>query len=123
MGAFIGYGDVGVWASNWERDTFLDWFAAHRCTEGDPRWAYCQSAAHRWSGCGVELEDLIPKGEVLAITDDEFRRASKEHWPDFARLLGIIESITRGQWRLRVNMKAANEWRRDHRDRIAEGET
>jgi hypothetical protein len=122
MGAFIGYGDIGVWANNGERDTFLDWFAAHRCKEGDPRWEYCKSGAQRWSGRCIDLDDLIPKGEVLEITDDEFQQASAEYWPDFARLLGIIESITRGDWHLRVDMKASNQWRRDHRNRVAEGE-
>jgi hypothetical protein len=41
MGAFIGYGDIGVWASNSERDAFLDWFAKNRCAFGDARWEYC----------------------------------------------------------------------------------
>lgn len=122
MGAFIGYGDTGVWASNGERDAFLDWFAAHRCHEGDDRWEYCKSDGQRWSGRCIDLEDLIPKGEVLEITSEEYDQAATEHWPDFARLLGIIESITRGQWHIRVDTKAANDWRRDYRNRLARGE-
>jgi hypothetical protein len=113
MGAFIGYGETGVWASNSDRDTFLDWFAAHRCTEGDDRWDYCKSGAQRWNGRCIDLEDLIPKGKILAITSEEYDRASAEYWPDFARLLGIIESITRGEWHLRDDMKESGQWRRD----------
>lgn len=115
MGAFIGYGDVGVWASNGERNTFLDWFAAHRCIQGDAHWEYCNSEAQRWTGRCIDLSDLIPKGEILEITNDEYAQAVAEHWPDFARLLGIIESITRGDWHLRVDMKESMDWRRDYR--------
>jgi hypothetical protein len=122
MGAFIGYGDTGVWANNGERDTFLDWFAAHRCKEGDERWEYCKSDAQRWKGRCIDLADLIPQGEILEITSDEYDQAASEYWPDFARLLGIIESITRGEWHLRVDMKASNEWRRDYRNWLARGE-
>jgi hypothetical protein len=122
MGAFIGYGDIGVWANNAERDTFLDWYAAHRCEEGDVRWEYCKSEAQRWTGRCIDLDDLIPKGELLRVADDEYEQAASEYWPDFARLLGIIESITRGDWHLRADMKASNEWRRDHRSRIPRGE-
>src|SRR5712672_1018716 len=60
MGAFLGYNDVGVWASNRERDAFLDWFAEHRCANGDARWQFCKSEGNRWMGCGVELSELIP---------------------------------------------------------------
>jgi hypothetical protein len=114
MGAFIGYGDVGVWANNRERDTFLDWFALHRCTVDDARWAYCKSDAQRYSGRCIDLEELIPCGTILEISDEEYIQAAVEHWPDFARLLGIIESITRGDWQLRDDMKASNSWRRDY---------
>lgn len=114
MGAFIGYGDVGVWASNAERDTFLDWFAVHRCIEGDERWEYCKSDSQRWTGRCIDLEDcLIPRGVVLEISSDEYNEAASQFWPDFARLLGIIETITRGEWQIHVGSKAANRWRRD----------
>jgi hypothetical protein len=122
MGAFIGYGHVGVWANNAERDTFLDWFAANRCVEGDAKWEYCKSGAQRWSGRCLDLEDLIPKGEPMEISDEEYSQAVKDHWPDFARLLGIISSITRGEWQLRVDMKSSNDWRRDYRNAVARGE-
>lgn len=113
MGAFIGYGDVGVWASNGERDTFLDWFASHRCADEDARWEYCKSGAQRWSGRCIDLGDLIPQREVLEISSEEYEQAAAEHGPDFARLLEIIESITRGEWHLRVDSKGSNYWRRD----------
>ena len=72
MGAFIGYGEIGVWVSNRERDAFLDWFAAHRCAPHDARWDYCRSEAQRWSGCCLELGDLIPRGEVFVVSDTEY---------------------------------------------------
>jgi hypothetical protein len=45
MGAFIGYDEVGVWATNAERDAFLDWFAENRCVRNDSHWEYCKSIA------------------------------------------------------------------------------
>jgi hypothetical protein len=65
---------------------------------------------------------LIPKGEILQITSEEYDQAATEYWPDFARLLAIIESITRGDWHLRANMKQSQEWRRENRNRSARGE-
>jgi hypothetical protein len=112
MGGFIGYGERGVWASNGERNTFLDWFAEHRCAPGDPHWEYCKSGAQRWSGACVELANLIPEGTVFEVSSEEYDRAAIEKWPDFARLLGIIESITRGEWSLEANDRASNRWRR-----------
>ncbi len=113
MGAFIGYGHIGVWASNRERDAFLDWFAEHRCAPRDSRWEYCKSGAQRWTGRCIELEDLIPVGQPLGLTGEEYSRAAVEFWPHIAQLLGIIESITRGEWQIRVNSRAAINWRRD----------
>lgn len=113
MGAFIGYGEVGVWASNRERDAFLDWFADHRCTPGGARWEYCKSEAQRWTGRCIDLEELIPKGEILEISQQEYTRAAEEHWPHVAQLLRIIESLTRREWQIRVDSKDAINWRRD----------
>src|SRR5262245_11662911 len=112
MGAFIGYGDIGVWANNRERDAFLDWFADHRCEPGDSRWLFCKSEGNRWSGCGVELENLIPQNRQFAVTADEYDQAATVYWPHVAQLLGIIETITRGDWRIGVGNRAAMNWRR-----------
>jgi hypothetical protein len=112
MGAFIGYGDIGVWANNRERDAFLDWFADHRCAIGDARWVYCKSEAQRWTGRCIELEDLLPKSNVFSITDVEYNDAATTFWPHVAQLLGIIESITRGEWRIRIDSGDAIDWRR-----------
>jgi hypothetical protein len=112
VGAFIGYGHVGVWASNRERDAFLDWFADNRCSPGDERWTYCKSEAHRWTGCGIDLGDLLPRGESLRFTADEYARSAVDYWPDVAALLGIIETITRGEWQIRSDSRAAVYWRR-----------
>lgn len=114
QGSFIGFGDVGVWASDLERDTFLDWFAEQRCAAGDAKWAYCKSGAQRQVGWCIDLGNaLIQQGEILAITSDEYDQAAAQYSPDFARLLGIIESITRGDWQIRVEMKGATGWRRE----------
>lgn len=115
MTAFIGVGDVGVWTSNRERDAFLDWFAEHRCSPGDPRWERCTSDAHRWPGCGIELSDLLPAGHHLALTGDEYLRAAENYWPAVAQLLGIIDSITQGEWQLLGDSNAAQQWRRPQR--------
>jgi hypothetical protein len=112
MGAFIGYGDVGVWANNRERDAFLDWFADNRCIPGDSRWEFCKFDGNRWTGCGIDLEDLIPVGQHLELTGEEYSQAEVTFWPPVAQLLGIIDSITRGEWQIRVDSKVAVNWRR-----------
>ena len=112
MGAFIGYGDVGVWASNGERDAFLDWFADNRCSPGDARREYCKSRAQRWSGRCIDLADLLPLGQRLELTPEESALAAERFWPHFGQLLGIIDAITRHEWHLRVDSRAAVDWRR-----------
>lgn len=112
MSAFIGYGDVGVWATNSLRDDFLDWFADKRCVLEGPRWELCKSDVLRWPGCGVELAELIPRGESLGLTDVEYDEAEIAGGPHFAQLLGTIESITRGEWQCQVDSKAASYWPR-----------
>ena len=112
MGAFLGYGHVGVWASNRERNGFLDWFAAHRCVEGDVRWEYCKSEGQRWMGCCVELDELlIPRGELFEVSPKEQATAAVEFWPDVAKLLGIISQITHGTWMHLVSSREAIDWR------------
>ena len=111
MGAFIGYDDVGVWANNRERDAFLDWFADNRCSPGDARWEFCKSEGNRWTGCCIELSQLVPKGEILGLTADEYSNAANTYWPHIAQLLGIIEAITRSEWLIRVDSKSACYWR------------
>jgi hypothetical protein len=86
MGAFLGYGDTGVWANNRERNAFLDWYADHRCELNDQHWEYCKSEGNRWSGCCIELNELIPKGNIFEITKKEFESASNEYWPELALL-------------------------------------
>jgi hypothetical protein len=60
----------------------------------------------------IELAELIPEGTVFEVSSEEYDRAAAEQWPDFARLLGIIESITRGEWPLEANNRTSNRWRR-----------
>jgi hypothetical protein len=111
MGAFIGYDKVGVWANNRERDAFLDWYAAHRCEPHDVRWEYCKSEAQRWTGCWIQLDELIPRGEIFVVSEIERANAAVEFWPLVAKLLGIISEITRGEWRHLVSSKEAVGWR------------
>jgi hypothetical protein len=111
MGAFIGYDEIGVWASNSDRNDFLDWFAAHRCQAHDARWEYCKSEANRWIGCDIELDDLIPRGELFVISEAEAAAAASEFLPEVARLLGIISQMTTGEWRHHASSKEARGWR------------
>lgn len=111
MGAFLGYDNVGVWASNRERDSFLDWFAEHRSVPGDPCWQFCKSEANRWAGCCIELGEMIPPGDVFQSSPDERAAAAAQYGTDFAALLDIISAITRGQWKHLVGSKEAVEWR------------
>ena len=96
MGAFLGYGDVGVWATNRERDALLDWFADNRCSRHDARWEYCKSEAQRWMGRCIDLDELIPYGEPLRLTDEEYTKASTDYWPHLAQLLRILDAISQG---------------------------
>ncbi len=112
MGAFIGYGEVGVSASNRERDAFLDWFAEQRCAPGDVRWEFCKSEGNRWTVCCIDLENLITRGEFFQITDVEYDEITPTYWPHVAQLVGIIESISRGEWKIRVDSREAIDWRR-----------
>ena len=111
MGAFIGYDEIGVWASNRERDAFLDWYAANRCQPHDERWAFCKSEAQRWTGRCIQLDELIPRGELFLVSDAERIIAATEFGPHVARLLGIISEITRGDWHHSVGSKEAVAWR------------
>ena len=116
MSAFIGYGDVvGVWASNAERDAFLDWFADNRCSPGDARREYCKSGAQRWSGRCIDLADLLPLGQRLELT------LGSRFWPHVGQLLGIIDAITRDEWHLRVDSRAAVDWRSAEPGAAADG--
>src|SRR5688572_15833578 len=111
MGAFLGYGDVGVWAGNAERDTFLDWFAEHRCASGDARWRFCKSDANRWPGCCIDLSVIIPREDVFKVTPEERAAATAQFGPDFAALLDIIGAITRGAWTHSVSSREALQLR------------
>lgn len=112
MGAFIGYDKTGVWANNLERDAFLDWYAAHRCRPHDERWEYCKSGAQRWQGRCIQLDGLIPRGEIFEISDAERSGAAAEFWPHVAQLLDIIGQITRGDWQHSISSKEAVDWRK-----------
>jgi len=111
MGAFIGYGQRGVWANNRERDAFLDWFADHRCVRGDAAWEFCKSEGNRWTGCCIELSDLIPSDETFSATEAELERAAQDYWPDVVQLIQIIADISRGRWQYAVDSKEAVDWR------------
>jgi len=111
MGAFLGYGDVGVWASNRERDAFLDWFAAHRCMAGDATWQFCKSEGNRWTGCGINLDDLIPRGTLFVVSPEEKASADAEYWAEVGILLGIVSQITLGEWKHLVSSREAVDWR------------
>ena len=110
MGAFIGYGDVGIWTSNGGRDAFLDWFAAHRCRPHDARWEYCRSEEYRWTGCCIELEELIPQGEILVVSNRELADAAVEFGVGTPDLLIFISQITRREWHHTVDSEEALHW-------------
>lgn len=111
MGAFIGYDRVGVWANNQERNDFLDWYAEHRCQRGDPIWDYCKSEGQRWTGCCVDLVDIVPRGQSLIVSDTEYDEAVKEYGPSVAKLLRIIAGIISGRWQHISGSPEAETWR------------
>ncbi len=69
------------------------------------------SKAQRWSGCDLELRDLIPCGEVFGVSETEYVEAGAEFWPHVAQLLCVISQITRGEWQHRIGSKEARAWR------------
>jgi len=111
MSAFIGYGEVGVWMTNGERDIFLDWYAAHRCQPHDSRWEYCMSPGQRWPGCCIELDELIPRGEVFTVSGSERADAATDSFPGLARLLDVIAQMTRDEWKHSISSEEARHWR------------
>lgn len=111
MGAFIGYDRIGVRASNQERNDFLDWYADHRCQRGEPIWEYCKSEGHRWSGCCIDLADIISRGQLLVVSDTEYSHATTVHGPTLAKLLRIIARITTGNWQYVGGSPESENWR------------
>jgi hypothetical protein len=111
MGAFLGYDLVGVWASNRERNAFLDWFAAHRCSVGDAAWNFCKSEGNRWTGCCIQLDELIPRGKLFEVSAAEQAEAATEFWLEVGMLLKIVSQITHGEWTHSVSSKEAVDWR------------
>jgi len=110
MGAFIGVGDVGIWASNGERNAFLDWFARFRCSPGDARWQWCKSEAQRWTGRCLDLSEFLGNDEDFHVTDAELSFVAQTD-PTLAQLLKHIEEIRRGEWKHRGDSKEAVWWR------------
>jgi hypothetical protein len=111
MGAFLGQGDIGVWATNSERNAFLDWFAEHRCSRGDTRWEYCMDGAQRWMGRCIDLDELLLPNEIVGLSDDEYNEASAEFGHDVAKLLRLIDAISRREWNACVDSVEAKSWR------------
>jgi hypothetical protein len=58
------------------------------------------------------LDELLPRGQLLGLTLDEYSQAALTYWPHVAQLLGIIGTISRGDWQIRVDSRAAVDWRR-----------
>lgn len=112
MGAFIGYGNRGVWASNAERDVFLDWYASHRCRWDDARWRYCKHHSRRWPGNGIELNELIPRGERFTVSEFELQQVAQKYASSVTKLLQIISDITHAKWKHSANSLEAVHWRK-----------
>lgn len=111
MGAFIGKGEIGIWASNDERDAFLDWFAENRCSPSDERWRWCKSEAQRWAGRCIDLDEFLQAPDFFQVDDLELQQASARYGPDVSKLLKHIAEICRGEWQHRVDSKEAIPWR------------
>jgi hypothetical protein len=63
------------------------------------------------TGRCIQLDELIPRGEVFMVSEIERANAAVEFWPLVAKLLGIISEITRGEWHHLVSSKEAVGWR------------
>ena len=110
MGAFIGTGDVGIWASNGERNDFLDWFAENRCSPDDTRWQWCKSEAQRWNGRCLDLSEFLPPDEVFHVSEAELREARK-YGPQMLELLKRVQETASGEWLYTENTNESVTWR------------
>ena len=113
MGAFIGLGTIGVWASNRERDALLDWFAEHRCSPGDARWEWCKSGGQRYPGNCIDLSELLQANEVFHVTDKEAEAAALIYGVNFGLLLGLVAQVHRGEWLHKVDSSESVRWHTD----------
>jgi hypothetical protein len=116
MGAFISIGDVGIWATNYERNAFLDWFAEFRCSPGDDRWQWCKSEAQRWTGRCIELTEFLQADEAFQVSDAEVSLVKARYGTDVAQLIKHIEEIRQGKWEHRVDSREAVDWRDTSKD-------
>ena len=114
MGAFIkrrSKGDrIGIWVSNGDRNAFLDWFAEHRCQPDDAEWNFCMCPGNRWSGCGLDLDELLPDQQTLEFTEEELRNSLTHSRSRFARMLHIFAQISKGEWKYSLGSEEAVTW-------------
>ena len=110
MGAFIGTGNIGIWASNGERNDFLDWFADNRCSPGDARWQWCKDAAQRWSGRCIDLSEFLRPGGAFHVSEAELL-AAQQYGDCLPKLLMHLQEISRGEWHYTVTSSEAVRWR------------
>ncbi len=61
-------------------------------------------------GMGIELADLIPKGQPLVVSNRELADAAVEFGPAIASLIAVISQITRGEWPHTVGSKEASRY-------------
>ena len=113
MGAFLGLGKTGVWASNRERDALLDWFAEHRCPPGDTWWEWCKNGGQRYLGRCIQLSELLLPDEVFHVTEAEAESASLIYGASVGRLLNIVEKVRRGEWLYKIDSTESIRWRDD----------
>jgi len=113
MGAFLGLGKTGVWASNRERDALLDWFAEHRCFLGDARWEWCKYGGQRYPGRCIQLSELLLPDEVFHVTEAEAEAASLIYGETVDHLLRIVEQVRRGEWLYKIDSTESIRWRDD----------
>ena len=113
MGAFLGLGKTGVWASNRERDALLDWFAEHRCFLGDTRWEWCKNGRQRYPGRCIDFCELLLPDEVFHVTEKEAETAALNYGASVGRLLNIVEQVRRGEWLYQNDSNESIHWRDD----------
>ncbi len=65
---------------------------------------------NRFMGACIQLEELIPKGEILVVSNRELADAAVEFGPRFAAMLSVISQISRGEWHYTVDSEEALRW-------------
>jgi hypothetical protein len=110
MSAFVGIDLRGVWVTEGERDSLLDWLASHCPEIGRDASERCRSDLWRWMGCGIELRDVLSEGVRITATQAQLERF-RTVCPTLPKLLRVVDALQCGTWRHEAGSIESQRWR------------